>query len=396
MSNAFFFIVFVLWVLSSFPLGHIRTNEKGFLVIKWWLIYFGLQFLYSIIGYSRELSFFMARCYIYVIPIMMVYIIRFYTLKEIKLIWLSIIVLYGISLISNIILGLGGGVDAFGGNDAFSQETLETSSTNAGSTAFVVGGLFLMPLLFLVFKYGSHKFLRLSCLIIMILTGYYILFLNSRTTAVIFMILIFLGMILVGNSNKIFSRGKKRKAIIYFCFFLITIFLFALPVLNTMSDYFSDFGRMSERLRDLTFVLEGGGVQEMEQGSLFYRISLWMTSIHTFFDNYWNFFVGIGENVHDTDFYYLLKSGVGGHSEFFDLAARYGIIGIFIMYKVWKYSFGFILNFADGNIKAQLYIIFANVFLYGFVNTLFNHLSMIMMILLFPVLTVQLLKNKII
>jgi hypothetical protein len=385
-SNELKLMLFVLWVGSTLLLHPFKGTEKGFRIAKWISLLVGLKLIYCLVGLSANILAPIAGLYIWVVPIAMVYICNYYNTNEIKLLWLSFLAIFAINLINNIQIGIIGGESAF-------RKTEENLTTNAGSTPFVVGCMLLIPTMWIVFRYGNVKWIKYLAIIFIAGAGYYIVFLNTRATAILILIFILIGFVM-----QVYGREKKLDLKLFFIRMLllgIIIFCIMAPLINLLSEFFSQSHRMLTRLNDISYVLEGGNTNELGEGSLYARSMLWMTSINTFLGSLPNFLWGIGENLVESDFYSLLRQGVGGHSEFFDLAARYGVIGIFIYYHILKYSYIFIISLiGDSIIKNLFSFILVGILFMGFVNNISNNLTTILFVYLLVPLSGVLLNYK--
>ena len=385
-SNAFKLILFLMWCLSTMTLHPFTGKEKGFKIVIWILVFLSVQLLYSFVGISREVVYFLARCHVYVIPVALVYIVNYYNAKEIKLLWSFSLLLFFVNLISNIGIGLTQGEFAF-------RVTEDTVNTNAGSTAFVVECMLLIPTLWILVRKSQRKVIRLFSLIYIPALLYYILFLNTRATSLIILSLILLGFVLVEiNKGKKLNNGR-----LFFGMILIVaaIMLLFNPIIELVSSFFGENMRMMSRIEDLSTVANQGDVGQLDEGSLYTRSILWGASINTFFSSVPHFLFGVGESVIETDFYSLLQKGVSNHSEFFDLAARYGMMGIIMYYFIIKYSYSFIIGLSgDENIRRFLFIIFMGVMLFGFVNNLSKGLNTFIVIYLITPLTILLINHN--
>lgn len=385
-SNAVKLVLAILWVLSTFVLHSFSSKERGFQIVVFFSVYLILQLLYSLIGVSRELPFFLARFHIYVIPMAMVYIASHYNIREIKLLWQFFLVVFGLNLADNIFIGLTQGEYAF-------RVTEDTVNTNAGSTAFVVGCMLLIPILWMVFRSCSGRIQKCLVLLFIAALAYYILFLNTRATALVILTVIILGFLLIELSKK--KRLTKGKLVVRM---LIVVGLAALmmgPIFSMLSDAFSENMRMMSRIEDLSFVMENGDANQLDEGSLATRIILWTASINTFFSSIPHFLFGVGESVIETDVFSLLAHGVGNHSEFFDLAARYGLLGIVIYYYIIKNTYNFMNGLSvDVRVKDYILSFLIGVMLFGFANNLSNNLTTMLLIYFMLPMTIILINNK--
>lgn len=382
------FGLFLLWVVSSLSVARLDTGDRGFKLMQWWTIYLLLQLSYSVVGYSREPTFFLARCYLYVMPIVMVYITRFFSLKEIKILWLAFVAIFAASLIYNFMLP-----PMSEDEEAFYVTSADRGS-NAGGTTFVVDNLFLIPIFWIVFKVGIKKFWRVFSLAAMGLCGVYMIFWNNRATALVILIIMAVYMIIVESRNYTI-RHRKTQSIVTIVIVAVAGFFAFVPILNFLSEYFSEMSRLSERLQDLAYVMQNGGVGDLQGGSLFYRVLLWQTSIQTFFGGIVNFLFGIGERTTGSmDIFELVKTGVGCHSELFDLAARYGLLGILIFVQVMRATYSYLLNISDDeHTRDRVRVIISGIFIQMTVNNISPTGTMSVIFIFLPA-TLMLLKYK--
>ena len=378
----------LLWVFTAGMFHWFSGKEKGINIVLGVLAFIALQLSYSFIGKSREVAAFLAHWHNYIFPIAAVYIINHYNLREVRLLWYFIIALFGVNLASNLLIGFTQGDIAF-------RTIAENAHTNAGGTAFVVGSMLLIPILWMVLRSGKSRSVKALSICFIIALVYYILFMNTRATAMLILFLIMLGFIIVDVSKK---KQLTQKQLLFRMFLIgLVLFLFMIPIMNMLSGMFSENYRMAARLTDISTVMEQGDVDDLGEGSLYVRSLLWLASINTFLGSVTNFLFGVGESVIDTDFYSLLENGVSNHSEFFDLAARYGLLGITIVVFVIKSSRRFFNALStDRKIRNYLFAFFIGVLVFGFFNNLSNNMTSMLMIFLVLPLTVILINRKVI
>lgn len=378
--------VFLIWSITALSISSVRRGQLGWGVISGWALYLALQVFYSIIGYSREITFFLARCYIYVIPIVMVYVTRFYNAKELKVVWNSIVIVFSICLIHNFFLGSQG--------DEIFDLTSEEKGSNAGGTAFVSGCMFIIPALWMLIKKGKTFFYKLLSILLISGCLVYMFVWNTRATVLVVFGIMAVGFFIADRSEK--KHISPRKMIIWMVLILVVSVVIAAPVLTKLAGLFGDAARMSDRLEDLAFAAGGGDIMDLGRGSLFYRVLLWQASINTFLGDIVHFFVGIGEQeVKDPDIQGLIRSGVGNHSEIFDLAARYGLLGIFVYINMIKKTFRYMLKLSpDGGFRNSLIVLITTIIIYSIFNVLTSQACSMVMIYLFLPITIQLYKYK--
>ena len=384
-SNFFKLLIAIFWVFTTFILHSFTGKEFGFSIVAGFLFYFVLQLLYSMIGVSREILFFLARFHIYLIPIALVYIYNYYNIHEIRTLWLFFMSVFALNVASNIIIGITQGELAF-------RPTDDTVNTNAGSTSFVVGCMLFIPVLWVVVRNSAGKILKLFSILFIVALAYYILFLNTRATALIILMVIILGFLLIELSRE--KQLTKRKLVFRMIIVAGLAALLMKPIIAILSNAFADNLRMLSRIEDLSFVMEQGDVEQLDEGSLYTRSLLWTASISTFLSSVPHFLFGVGESVIETDVWSLLAHGVGNHSEFFDLAARYGMIGIFTYYYIIKNTYRLMNTLSDNErIREYLFVLLLGVMLFGFANNLSNNLTT-MVLIYFALPTTLILINR--
>ena len=154
--------------------------------------------------------------------------------------------------------------------------------------------------------------------------------------------------------------------------------------------------RLAERFNDLLDLKKSGGdTNKVSDGSLSSRIALAQTSLNSFFSSPISILIGIGD--HTTSFGGdLIKSGVGGHSEFIDVLARYGLLGAVVFYKIMKNYYLTLKRLTTSrSILKYINVIFFIIILTGFLNNIFQPNMLIFMFIVLPVI-VELTSNKII
>lgn len=234
---------------------------------------------------------------------------------------------------------------------------------NIGGTIFSFFSLLIL-LIQLQFFLENKKARNL---IAMVLCGFYII-LASRATAIIFTAI---GMIFVVVGEK-YIQSKGYKKIIILNASIISVFLIMLNssiLLKSIANWISN-PRLSIRLMSLAEFLNYSSYS-YEPTSVMGRFDLYLLSIKTFFGSFRNFLIGVGEHEY-LGINYLEVFGVGKHSEFLDLGAEYGIIGVFFITYILV---NFYKNMIKTRIKTVTYSTIKIVYLlfiaYSFVNNTF-------------------------
>lgn len=384
--NSYRLVFFFFWLFSIPFIGKISLKHSEAKIVIWWCLYLILQLIYSLIGISTDIMYFVGKVHIYMIPVAMVIVTKYYSLKEMKILWVATLAIFLACLFYNILIGLREGTYVF--LDVEKQ-------SNVGKTAFVAICQYIIVSSWVIFKKSRFKVFRIFCLAILAITAYHILFQNNRAITTLLLLLTAAGMCFIS-----LSKFKKKisfiKIILGGVILLVLIFPLLSYLIQSLATSFSEITRLSTRLDDLSVLMSSGNIEEVDNGgSLYHRFLLWGTSINTFLSSISNFLFGIGESRFTSDMTFVLYSGVGFHSEFFDLAARYGIIGLCIFYFAIKYTFKYLIDLCyDAEIKNMLYIIIISMIVQMFVNNLFNNVGAIIIPLIFLPVSVVLLEYK--
>lgn len=384
-------LLILLWILTAISLKRPTYVRPARDVVFWWSAYIVLVFFTCIIGHSDiSINFYISNLTRYCVPFMMLVVLQSYNLKEKKLLWLVITGIFVVNLLQNILYGVYH-PDYFEGLDGLDATRVE-KRTNAGGTGFVVLCLFSVIIWWMINQFSLIKKNRLVSIVFAGLCVFYMIFLNNRTTALLVLAIEIMGFILIhrAKDRKLYS---KKKIIVSVVIIIAIIGYFAIPILETLINFLNEESRMADRFIDLLSVAEGVDPEMLPDGSLAQRYILWMTSINTFFASIPNFLFGIGDDDSLYDMASLIKSGIGRHSEFFDLAAKYGLIGIVVFYKAWSSTFRLFSSICNSYyMKSLLSVFIVSFIVYSFVNQSPSSL----LVMIFLPLTMVLLKQHLI
>jgi hypothetical protein len=382
----------VIWFLSAIICG-INSKIYRDKNVLWWLIYILLMFISTIIGHSAiSINYHMAHLPIYIIPFIGIFILNKYNNKEISILIRIVIFIIFVNLLDNIYLGVVN-PELFDEDMVLdgTREIVE-KTTNAANTDMVSILTLLVPLCYIINKYSKSKNTKFFSLLMIISGIYYVVLINSRATALIVVLLTVAGFFLVETEPR--NPLKCRRHYIWWSIAsVVFIFVVAIPLMNFFIENLS--GRNAERITDILTVTQGEDIT-MLNGSLSQRFLLDMASLNTFTSSIPNFLIGVGDDGGDVDLYSLIKSGVGQHSEIFDILARFGIVGGFIMFQIFKNLFENIRkrNLLHGKSDRFLTVIFCVFIFYNIVNrSLAIPMSLIVLYLFTPGV-IQLLSYK--
>ena len=337
------------------------------------------------IGFSStNINFVISRLPIFILPCIGYYVIQNYNRKEKEMLLFFFILIFGLNLIYNILLG-------FTMPDIFEeQESTELSiqfavMMNIADTGFINLGVLIVGVLLmavLVDKKGMHRFL---CSFFMIPILYYMLFQNTRGTAILVLLFEIVGFIMAYYEPKNI-RNHRPYYLGIGTVLLVMVFVLFIPIIEFIINHLES-ERLAERMNDLIdFKQYGGNVNQLNNGSFALRIALAQTSLNSFLSSPISFFIGIGDHTQNfgDD---LIRSGVGGHSEFIDVAARYGIVGMFVFFNILK-RYYLLLKKISGNRNIHKYVnvIFFIFILTGIFNNVFGSKQLIFLYTILPII----------
>lgn len=240
-----------------------------------------------------------------------------------------------------------------------------------GQTYYAIGsyGYFyaLVPLIiFLTFSFLNSRKYRLESLALII--GFLVLLTRAAFTTIIIAILILLTILIVFNIKKLYIK---------LLVFLSGLTLIAIFV-NNMSNFFLKVSEWSSlpdvvsiRFIELSMLFAN---QSMLGTDIVFRQSLYQLSWHTFIAH--PMFGVLGRQ---SGFY----SQIGGHSEWLDNLAAYGICSIFIfafLYKAYKYC----AEKMPREMKLPYNLCWAFYICIGFINPIFSCNTALMWFLIVP------------
>ena len=373
--------ILVMWVGTAILLPRREGIYFPQKLIVWWTVYVVWLFAMCIIGHSDvSLNFFIARLPFYSIPYIMVTVIRSYNVKELHYLWMLFLGIFLINLVHNYYIG-------FTTPELFEQlnSMMDDSGmkTNAGGTAMVVLCLFICPIMWIIIQNVDRKSLKMIALTCLVLATIYMALINVRATAFFFWLLMaFMFLLYRWGQGRQFSY---RKYVTIILLGVVILVIFATTIMDTLLELFSESKQMYERLEQIMEVMQGTSIDDTNNGSFGVRIMLSITSIKTFLASPSNFFFGVGEDSHGQEIYDLVKYGVGCHSEFFDLAARYGLVGIFIVTNFLIQLFKYIRRFCfTSKTSGMLTVLIIGYVLYNFFNNTFDVSTFNLLLLFLP------------
>lgn len=373
-----------LWIMLSLMTGRV----KGLLlnnVSVWWIVYILLYVIMVIIGFSStNLNFVISNLPKYLIPAIGYFVIKNYNRKEKKIILVSFLLVFFVNLGTNIFLG-------FQYPDIFeelasTEESINFSvSMNIANTFFVEICYLLIGALAMTILVLKEKGWFFFSLLFIVPVAYYMLFQNTRGTAILLLMVELVGLFLAYFEP---PQQTNRRAYYIFSTVLIILLLFIvfIPLMGWVMEHLQS-ERLAERLNDLVdFKQSGGNLNDVKEGSFTARIMLAQTSLNTFLSSPISILIGIGDHTQafGGD---LVKSGIGNHSEFVDVLARFGLVGAFIFWNIMRRYYQMMKRLScRREVLKYVNVLFWIIIISGILNLLFVPTMLLFMYIVLPLI----------
>lgn len=363
----YFLALFFFWLISLTQLPK-RIEYKGIKpMISAWVLLWVIQFIYRIIGISTiDYPNLIISLTTYLIPVIFATICTSYNKREIKSLLIILFLIVFANIVHNEILFV---QNPFRFSMLLDDESTY-KTTNIGRTEFVAMSLFFVAYCWILIKGGNEKRFRPFLLLGIVLSFILITVVNSRGTDFFLGLLMMVAFIILPK----LYLGKKTSRHFFLVFFsaiFIIAFLNYDTLVESVVNLFgnSDNGRMMRRVIDVNDLLHGGA-DEVGQGSLATRITLYKLSLNTFLSNPITFLFGKGDIIQNADdVSVIMKSGIGCHSEFLDTLARFGLLGAILYFNVLSTTYSYVKNLPIKKQGQQFWkISFAFFLLYSVVN----------------------------
>lgn len=243
---------------------------------------------------------------------------------------------------------------------------------NLGGTGFVNMAVFYAFTMFMAFLRSNKRKEKLLFLIYVGTSVYFITFCSLKASALLLMLL---SMALMYVSVK----SKKRMSTIFPVIIIGggLIFLLRDFIINFFIDIIG-----SKRITDRLIVFTAEADLE-DAGSLMTRSELWLVSIKSWLSGVISFFFGIGDH-NWAHFMATADSGIGNHSDLFDVFGRYGIIGALILYSSIKVYYDFLQKKFGVLFKFEIISFIFLLLAMGFTKKIVIAQQAIIILILFP------------
>lgn len=382
------FLCIVLSMLTKKVKG-LLLNPLG----RWWLVYLFLYVMMVIIGFSStNLNFVITRLPFFIIPSIGYFVIKHYNKKEKIILLMAFTLIYAANLVYNIFLGIQ--LPEIFEEQSSNEESLQLAVLmNIATTGFIVVGYWLIGALLMATLCVKERFWKMLSLLLIVPIAYYMLFQNTRGTAILLLMVELVGLLLAYFEPP--RKGNRRAYyIISTVSLMLLVFIVFIPLMSWLMEHLQS-ERLADRLNDLLDFRRGGGnINNVKEGSFTGRILLAQTSLNSFLSSPISILIGIGDHTQAVGMD-MVKSGIGNHSEFIDVLGRYGLVGAFVFWKIMK-SYYRLLRHMTTHREIQKYvdIIFVVFILSGILNNIFYPAMEMFLFMIFPII-IELINYKI-
>ncbi len=191
------------------------------------------------------------------------------------------------------------------------------------TTQYTSAILLFSGIMFCAFLNMKERMIRWLFLAIMILCLIFNTVVTQRGIA-LFLTILMLPLLLLYNGN----RTPKRVIIMLVAILLLFLVILGYRTVLTWLAGLMPSDRLASRINSILKLIDAGGLENAEGGSLAARLRFIGVSIHTFWSSLPRMLFGVGLRT-DTN------NLVGNHSHFFDEFAKFGVfVGIFSVYNV--------------------------------------------------------------
>lgn len=367
MSSAAFFLFFIGWLLSAFALNNwtVKLIAPPVIISSAALLLW--QVLMKLIGFSTFVwGNYLFRVALYGIPFMASFVVKKYTRREKGLLLTLLLFLSAYNIVDNLILWHKDQNTFIG---LYFEDQVANRLTNAGTTEFNAFCMFLIPTLFLLVTFGKKKITKWIGTALLLLVFYAIVIINPHATALLLAFLFISLLILVYVGGK---KREKMQVTLAFGFLLIPLIYFLLPGLLRAGAELIPKEAIGVKLNQVASIISGAGMDKLPDGtSLAGRWRMAWVSLETFGSH---FLFGIGEHGVGQSLQDFESVGFGGHSEFLDYLAKYGILGTSFLVSALYTWIKSMLSQASGQHRLRYitHVVWIMFVIYSFLNKSFK------------------------
>ena len=361
-------LIIALWFISAFiqiVVG--KKSGKGLGVIIGIILWQLWEYSLRLLGYSTAAwGNYYSKTLFWFSMIIFIFHSIYSTEKAREKIGKYILIIYLINLIDNLRLTVLYPTSSSDINYSWGSKYLEM---NVGGTMFSAVTLFVFCITLALLRNQTKRGIKFLFVFISILEFFYLYYCARSTALVLAVIAIAFNII---HSSSIYAKHKF--IVNLFAILGIPILLFfIIPYILELINNITSITKISDRISDLDKFISGqSNSLQVEDSSLLMRIRLAEISLSTFFSSIKNFFLGVGNRIFIA-YNISFQSGVGGHSEFIDMLAKYGLIGSVFIFGILKSFFKLsISSLKEKPFYNNLKIVVIIYILYSFLNNSFS------------------------
>lgn len=363
---------FVFLCFASIMFSYRRWRNGVFFPFALFVL---VDFFYQAIGISVGIGNSIVRCAFFLVFFLFIFMKNNIKPKVLKRIFYLIFTIVFANVVSNIYYGI-----KYPLASLMVISGAEFKGMNIGGTWFSITVLLFFDICVLMAINLSKTFHRLLFLAGAIISFIYLVFYGMRGSVVLFMI-ISLFFLLFYRYTKI-SPILRYLAVFIFAFCVFQFYLNEDALFNFLYDITPE-SRLHNKIRSIQTAMKYG----VDEDSFSNRWGLYMLSLHTWLDSLQSLLFGIGEDktiVAKTGF--TLGGGlkIGGHSEFLDAFAKWGLLGVSFIIWYIVLSFKYIYHqFQDREIRKQVCVILFTFFLcFTFKCVFYTDIALLVFLLL--------------
>lgn len=258
-----------------------------------------------------------------------------------------------------------------------SEEVLEQNGLtglNVGGSPFISMAVFYLIIVMIAFLKSTNKIERIIFAIYSVIALWFIVFCSFKASSVIYAMISVMALLVLNR-----SRNPKRALVKIGIAFLV-LSLFITPLIHLLVDIIGD-SRIGSRL----LVFADDSEIDSNSNSVESRMELWLVSIKTWLSSPSSFMFGIGDHKTADIVGSTAATGIGNHSDFFDVLARYGLIGGFFMYSIIKKLYEYVNSIVEERERMHILVFFVILVLFGFTKKILLPSISIMMFVLLPI-----------
>mgnify|MGYP006872988379 CR=1 FL=1 len=247
-------------------------------------------------------------------------------------------------------------------------------SINAGGPSFYMFVLFVFNISFFVFLNCKHKLLRFLMLASCLLSATYILGFCYKGITVIFFLFSLFSIYYAKHTKKMSQFVVVNVSMLLLTYVIVLLFSDALvDIIKAVSPH----ERLTARLVGL---IDANDI-DASTGSATSRTHLYLMSIKTWLSGASNFIYGIGDH---RVMFGAAQTGISQHSDLLDILPIYGLVGLVLIWILFKNAYRIIVSFFDNEYKLQVGTIFMLFVLYGLVEKIWFPMAGCAIFLLLP------------